>query len=50
MTKVHPSSARAYCGNAGKPGHRQCGLCSEHHQPRYECGCVLEVHKEGRDP
>lgn len=30
---------RVNCEQAGMPGHSQCGVCPEHDQPRFVCGC-----------
>jgi len=32
---------RVGCSKAGQPGHQQCGWCSEHDLPRFECGCIF---------
>lgn len=31
---------RVNCVMAGEPTHRMCGICREHHQPRFACGCI----------
>lgn len=33
---------RANCPKSGEIGHWQCGWCSEHDQPRFQCGCLLK--------
>lgn len=30
---------RVNCQEVGKIGHFQCGICSEHDKPRFQCGC-----------
>ena len=32
---------RCNCEKAGKPGHLSCGICEDHNQPRFRCGCLL---------
>ena len=32
---------RVNCKRAGESGHRQCGWCSLHNKPRFECGCMF---------
>lgn len=32
---------RAFCEKAGQLGHRHCGWCDEHNQPRFRCGCYF---------
>ena len=34
---------RAYCKDAGKPGHLQCGWCLKHDKPRFMCGCLWPI-------
>ncbi len=31
---------RVECTLVGRPGHRQCGVCPTHNEPRLACGCV----------
>lgn len=33
---------RANCKNVGTMGHRFCGICPEHKQARFECGCMAD--------
>ena len=30
---------RAYCVDAGKPGHICCGICKTRNKPRFMCSC-----------
>ncbi len=34
---------RANCEKPGTRGHSQCGICPDHHKPRFECGCVFRL-------
>lgn len=38
---------RVNCSMAGSVGHMQCGVCVEHDQPRFICGCIARPHVEG---
>lgn len=34
---------RFYCQNVGAPGHKQCGVCPDHWEPRFKCGCHTDA-------
>ena len=33
---------RIACEYVGQVGHRQCGMCVVHNEPRMVCGCLAE--------
>jgi hypothetical protein len=40
MKPTQDDLQRVNCSKAGTEGHRQCGVCSSHGRPRFECGCL----------
>jgi hypothetical protein len=32
--------ARVLCVYAGDAGHHNCGWCTTHNRPRFQCGCL----------
>lgn len=37
---------RVNCKDAGAVGHSQCGWCTSHDLPRFQCGCRMKAQKE----
>jgi len=44
---VNDDQTRVNCGEAGVPGHQQCGWCIGHGTARFQCGCVAGADRPG---
>lgn len=39
---IQDDMERINCNKVGMVGHQQCGICKEHNQPRFRCGCLAK--------